>query len=232
MPNQYVRVSDRGKWSQENLTQAIEAVRTRNVSVRQASLEYGVPRKTLERRLKTENFTKGPMGPSSVFGIDHEKRLVRHILKMQEHCFPLTPKDLRSIAFYFAEQLGLNHSFNKDKEEAGYVWLQSFLKRNPEISTRKAEGVSLARCQALNREDVDAYYDMLHNILEKYELFDKPSHIFNMDESGLQLNNRPGHVLAKKGSKAVSTVTSTEIVKQLWLLAVVTQKEFSYHRRA
>lgn len=211
MPNQYIRISNsRGKWSQIDLSEAIKAVRTRNVSVRQASLEYGVPRKTLERRLKTQNFLKGPMGPSSVFGSEHEKRLVKHILKMQNNCFPLTPKDLRSIAFYFAEQLGIKHSFNKDKEEAGYVWLNSFLKRNPEIRTRKAEGVSLARCQALNRSEVNAYFDMLHDLLEKYELFNKPSNIFNMDESGLQLNNRPGHVLAKKGSKAVSTVTSTE----------------------
>lgn len=31
-----------------------------------------------------------------------------------------------------------------------------------------------------------------------------------MDETGLQLNSRPGHVLAEKGSKTISTVTSTE----------------------
>ncbi|KAL0829682.1 hypothetical protein ABMA28_003187 [Loxostege sticticalis] len=220
MPNQYVRISnERGKWSQQDLTEAVEAVLSRHVSVRQAALEYGVPRKTLERRIKTNNFSKGPMGPSSVFGMDHEKRLVRHILKMQEHCFPLTPKDLRSIAYYFAEQLGIKHSFNKDKEEAGYVWLKSFLKRNPEISTRKSEGVSLARCEALNRDEVNAYYDILYGLLEEHELFDKPSHIFNMDESGFQLNNRPGHVLAKKGSKAVSTVTSTEKGETITVIA-------------
>ncbi|KAI5635189.1 DDE superfamily endonuclease domain-containing protein [Phthorimaea operculella] len=204
MPNQYVRTStERGKWTQQDLLDAVDAVVVRNVSVRQASIEYGVPRKTLERRLKTSNFSKGPMGPSSVFGEENEKGWKR----------------LRSIAYYFAEQLKLNHSFNKEKEEAGYVWLQSFLKRNPEISIRKSEGVSLARCEALNREEVNAYYDILYKILEDYDLFDKPSHIFNMDESGFQLNNRPGHVLAKKGSKAVSTVTSTEKGETITVIA-------------
>lgn len=37
----------------------------------------------------------------------------------------------------------------------------------------------------------------------------KPSDIFNMDETTFQFNNHPGHVLAKKGSKPVSTVTSS-----------------------
>lgn len=79
MPNQYIRKSDnRGKWSQDNLTQAIEAVNIRKVSIRHAALEYGVPRKTLEWRLKSKNFLKGSMGPSSVFGEDHEKRHIIH----------------------------------------------------------------------------------------------------------------------------------------------------------
>ena len=42
------------------------------------------------------------------------------------------------------------------------------------------------------------------------DLLNKPSSIFNMDEIGLQLNNRPGLVVAQKWSKAVSTVTSAE----------------------
>lgn len=210
MPNQYSRITNRGSWSQFDLSQAIDAVLKKNMSVRQAAFESGVPRKTLERRLKSCNYTKGPMGPTSVFGEKHEKRLVKHILNMQKHCFPLTPKDLRSIAFHFAEQLGIKHSFNIDKQESGYVWLQSFLRRNPEIRIRQSEGVSLARCEALNRSEVDAYFDTLYKLMEEYNLFDKPSKIFNMDETGLQLNTRPGQVLAKKGSKAVASSTSTE----------------------
>jgi hypothetical protein len=38
----------------------------------------------------------------------------------------------------------------------------------------------------------------------------KPGHIFNLDENGLQLNNKPGHVLAKKGSTDVHLLTSAE----------------------
>ncbi|CAB3256885.1 unnamed protein product [Arctia plantaginis] len=43
--------------------------------------------------------------------------------------------------------------------------------------------------------------------------------IFNMDETGLQLNSRPGHVLAQKGSKVVHTVTSTEKGETITVIA-------------
>ncbi|CAG4982320.1 unnamed protein product [Parnassius apollo] len=62
----------------------------------------------------------------------------------------------------------------------------------------------------MNKLEVDAYFELLESILKVDDGVLKPSCIFNMDETGLQLNNRPGHVLAEKGIKAVSTVTSTE----------------------
>ncbi|KAB0804493.1 hypothetical protein PPYR_01463 [Photinus pyralis] len=129
---------------------------------------------------------------------------------MQRRGFPLTRDDLRRIAYEYAAQIGIKHRFNNETKKAGYDWLNAFLRRNPDISVRKSEGVSIARSQAMNRQEVEAYFELLRTTLEEHNLFDKPGHIYNMDESGLQLNSRPGHVLAAKGSKAVSTVTSTE----------------------
>lgn len=40
-----------------------------------------------------------------------------------------------------------------------------------------------------------------------------------MDETGLQLNNRPGYVLAEKGSKSVFSVTSGERGETITVLA-------------
>ncbi|KAK9751754.1 hypothetical protein QE152_g4856 [Popillia japonica] len=56
----------------------------------------------------------------------------------------------------------------------------------------------------LARVDVDAYFQLLEQVLTDNDLMGKANCIFNMDESDLQLNNRPGYVLAEKGSKAVS----------------------------
>ncbi|KAI4466563.1 hypothetical protein MML48_2g00000591 [Holotrichia oblita] len=150
------------------------------------------------------------MGPSSMLGQQNEQKLVTHIKTMQSKGFPLSIDDVRTIAFHFAERLNISHRFNKTTEKAGYDWLQMFLKRNPDIRLRKSEGVSLARSQALSRVEVDAYFQLLEQVLTDNDLMGKANCIFNMDESDLQLNNRPEYVLAEKGSKAVSTITSTE----------------------
>lgn len=211
MPRNYKRkqASTRGSWSQDDLRRAVEAVKAGS-SVRNASEVYNIPRKTLERRVKINNDVKGKMGFSGIFSKEQEHRLVRHVKEMQNRGFPLTISDLRSLAYHFAIQLDVKHSFNQQKEMAGYDWVQLFLRRNSDLSLRKAEGISLNRVHAMNHNEVQQYFNLLTKCLEENNLFNKPGHIFNMDETGLQLNNRPGIVLAEKGSRNVCSVTSTE----------------------
>ncbi|KAI4462015.1 hypothetical protein MML48_5g00018725 [Holotrichia oblita] len=208
MPNIYKRktASRRGNWTEESLKAAITSVKNGQMTIYSASKIYNIPRKTLERKYKKDNDKKGPMGLSSVLGEQNEQKLVTHIKTMQSKELPLSIDDVRTIAF--AERLNISHRFNKTTEKAGYDWMQMFLKRSPDIRLRQSEGVSLARSQALNR--VDAYFQLLKQVLTDNDLMGKANCIFNMDESGMQLNNRPGYVLAEKGSKAVSTITSTE----------------------
>lgn len=220
MPTNYTAKpgSNRGLWTEEDLKGAIEAVKN-GTSVRQASITFNIPRKTLERRVKTGNSTKGSMGPSGTLGNDNECRLVRHIKNMQQHGFPMTRTDVRSLAYNFAEELGLRHKFSKETQKAGYDWLHLFLTRHPDLSIRKSEGVSLARAQEMNRSEVNDYFELLRNVFEENCLFNKPCALFNMDETGLQLNNRPGHVIAGKGSKSVPLVTSSEKGETITLVA-------------
>lgn len=221
MPNQYQRktVAGRGNWSEESLKAAIQALKNREMSVYAAAKVFKIPRKTLERRFKTDNDKKGPMGPSSFFGEENEKKIADHIKNMQSKGFPLTIGDGRSIGYNLAVKLNLKHKFNTEKEKAGYDWLNGFLKRNPDITLRKSEGVSLARARGMNKAEVAEYFKILEDSMTVENVMLEPKCIFNMDETGLQLNNRPGHVLAKKGSKAVSTITSTEKGETITVIA-------------
>ncbi|CAH1998542.1 unnamed protein product [Acanthoscelides obtectus] len=200
MPNMYMRknFNNRGSRTKDNLKNAMAAVKDSLMPVRRASLE---------RRLKHNNDKKWKLGPDSLLGTSNEKRLVRHIKNMQKSGFALTRQDVRRLAYEFTNQLGFRHKFNPNTEMAGHVWLQSFLRRNPTITNRKSEGLSLPRSQSMNREVV------------KNILFDKPMNIFNMDKSGLQLNNRPDKVLAEQGSKSVSAITSSEKGETITLVA-------------
>lgn len=141
---------------------------------------------------------------------DNEERLVKHILKLGDAGFPPNRQSIRMLAYQFAEKLELKHNFDHENEMAGAAWFKSFIERNPKLSFRQAEGLSVARAKGLSREEVYNFYDLLIKVLTENDLLDKPERLYNMDESGIQLNNKPGKVIAKKGAKVVNSVTSAE----------------------
>ncbi|KOC59386.1 Jerky protein homolog-like [Habropoda laboriosa] len=114
------------------------------------------------------------------------------------------------MAFNLAEKLNLKHTFNKETQKAGYDWLRSFFSRNPNLSVRKAESVLIPRPLGMNKPTVMKYFDLLEHVLTTNNIIGKPGNVFTMDETGLQLNNKPGHVVAIKGSKNVTSITSGE----------------------
>lgn len=210
MPRLYERKSNRGAWTEEDLKAAFNAVINEGMSSYAASKHFNIPERTLRRRLQKNDDKKHGLGPKGVLGPDIEKKLASHIKKLQAVAFSPTVTQVRILAYKIAERYNLKHKFNHDKKMAGYDWFYKFLERNPDIVVRKAEGLSLARAQGLTKEDAKNYFDLLKSTLLKYNLMDKPSNIYNVDETGLPLNNKPGFVLAEKGSKDVHKLTSGE----------------------
>lgn len=70
---------------------------------------------------------------------------------------------VRRLAYEFAVALNIKHKFNNEKKIAGYDWLSSFLRRHPELSIRKAEGLSMARGRGLTRKTTEKFYDLLES---------------------------------------------------------------------
>ena len=211
MPSKYKRVGTcrRGEWSEEQLQAAIEAIGN-GVGVNEAARQYSIPSTTLRRRKKAGNVNKISLGPPASLTDLNERKMVAHIKKMQKHCFAPTQKMVQQMAYGLAETLQIIHKFSVIKKRAGKIWFKEFMRRNSHLAIRKSEGVSMARVRGMYRIDVNNYFNLLQQILEENNLMDKPGNIFNMDETGLQLNNRPGHVVAEKGSKNVVGVTSGE----------------------
>jgi hypothetical protein len=93
------------------------------------------------------------------------------------------------------------------------------LERNKDISIRQAEGLSVARAQGMNRKEVEDFFNILEKQMIENNLVDKGENIFNMDETGIQLINKPGRVLAAKGSKDVHVLTPKEKGETVSLIA-------------
>lgn len=54
------------------------------------------------------------------------------------------------------------------------------------------------------------FFNKYEVILDQGNMREAPSKVHNADETGLQLSNRPGYVLGKKGERSVISLTSTE----------------------
>ena len=71
------------------------------------------------------------------------------------------------------------------------------------------ESLSLTRAQRMTWNIAGTFFNMLEKVATEYNLSDRPGNIFNIDESGIQINNKPDF-LKKKSSKNVHALTSGE----------------------
>lgn len=210
MPRSYVRRNLRGQWSEEDLQNAVGDILNGRGSVREISRIYKVPVRTLMRKKESGNLTKVPLGRKSCLTYEQETSLSRYIVNMASHGFALSARDIKKIAYSFAIQQNIPHTFNNEKKMAGQDWFLSFMKRHPELALRKAQGLSTARAKGMTRQECDKYFELLGKVLRENNLLNAPQKIFNLDETGLQLNNKPGRVVTNKGAKMVNCITSAE----------------------
>lgn len=82
-------------------------------------------------------------------------------------------------------------------------WFRRFMARQPKLSLRKGDPTANVRMDCLNKKTMDEYFDLLHDVLEKNELTNKPSQIYNVDETGMPLDHRPPKIVTKRGHKKV-----------------------------
>ena len=82
------------------------------------------------------------------------------------------------------------------------------------------------RMDAMNKDTMDHYFALLSDTLTTRGLLDKPSQIYNVDESGVPLNPRPPKVITAKGreTKKCDTVHLAVKVKSIVACANATGK--------
>jgi len=210
----YVRKTDRGSWSEENMSKAIEMIRSRKMSIGEASRYYDVPKSTVGRRVLEKN--KVACGSvkhlgrfTTTFSKEFEDELVQYVKDMESRFFGITYLDLRRLAFQLAEKNNLKHQFNKEKGLAGKKWMRLFMKRQSSLALRQPEATSYARATGFNRPAVHQFFTLLTEVVDKHGL--DGSRIYNCDESGMKtVQQQHSKVIAVRGKKQVGSITSSE----------------------
>ncbi|VVD03968.1 unnamed protein product [Leptidea sinapis] len=115
------------------------------------------------------------------------KRKLKLCKGYSEMGLPVTARILRRLVYKYCEKNNIKHNFNDEAKRAGKDWFKAFMKRHHEISVRKAQFMNPARAQKLNKYTVDDNFKKLRDIYDKFDLYDHPEQIYNMDEKGGRL---------------------------------------------
>ncbi|XP_053593752.1 uncharacterized protein LOC128667486 [Microplitis demolitor] len=216
MVRNYKSKNTQMSWNELAMAKAIEAVNQGEMGYLAASKAFGVPKTTLRRRsnfYKLNNdiefvSSKGlPRKFTPVFSPVQESELVSYLKDLESRLFGLSSFEVRILAYQLAEKNQIKHPFVNGV--AGEDWLQGFLKRNPTLSLRKPESTSAARAAGFNRIVIQNFFNLLKQIMEKYNLL--PHRIFNVDETGCSsVPKTHGKIIAEKGKKQVGILTSAE----------------------
>ncbi|KAJ4426133.1 hypothetical protein ANN_26942 [Periplaneta americana] len=217
----YKRKTEKGRWDEDEVQKALQEIRDKKLSTRQAAFKYQIPRTTLlsriQRGINYKVINKGRYKP--VLNAKMEEELKLHVIHLEKLFYGLCVTDLRRLAFEFAEINGISHSFNKTRRMAGKDWCSGFMKRQGDLSIRRPEATSLARVTGFSKESVNRFFDLLKQLMDKHKF--SADKIFNCDETGISTVQKPRKIIAERGRKQVRRITSLERGRNITMLACV-----------
>ena len=66
------------------------------------------------------------------------------------------------------------------------------------------------RMDAVNAENIHAYFDLLRSVYDEFGFDDHPKQIYNMEETGVPLESCPPKIVVAKGQKKTQYRTSRQ----------------------
>ncbi|XP_015121212.1 uncharacterized protein LOC107043997 [Diachasma alloeum] len=132
--------------------------------------------------------------------------MAAEILVLAKLFYKVTPEQVCTTAYDFAERHNTPHNFNRATKRAGRAWFEGFMKRNPNLSVRKPENTGINRVTAFSEGEVSIFFDNLETLMNKHCFL--PSRIFNIDETGINAVRDPVKFIAEKGHKRVGVIAS------------------------
>lgn len=177
----------------EDLERALQEHADGRISLREAEERYGIPRATLNRKLRGLN-PNNP-GRQPVFGVREEKCIIKAITTAAEWGYPMTKTEIREMVKKYLDRKGTVE--NRFKENLpGYEWVNSFLKRNKELTTRLSQNIKRYRSDVA-AEDLHEYFDNLQQSLDGIE----PENLLNYDETNLTDDPGQTEVVVRRNKK-------------------------------
>ena len=183
------------RYDQTAMSDALEAVKC-GMPVRKAAERFGVPLSTLSDRVTGKKSLNVQLGRRTAIPLEVENCMAEKAMDLASKGFGIGRKQMVARAATLCRQMNAKTPFKNGVP--GKDWWAGFRRRHPQVVLRKAEKLSTVRSRMLNPVTVGNYMKELHS----YATF-SPTHIWNMDETGINLEHQPTRVIARQGANSV-----------------------------
>ena len=196
------------KWLEEDMVNAVNHVTLNpTTSVRKACVLFGVPRSTLRDRLSGRIALGSKPGRKPLLDQSQESKLLDYAGNRAQLGIGFGKSQFLQYAAQLAKKYGVR--FGGKKGHPSQKWWTLMKRRHAgKFAMRQPEGTASVRHQCMEPGKVAKYFLALKGILEESQLLNSPDSIWNMDETGLQLDVKPRKVVARKGTKSLHSRTS------------------------
>ena len=146
-------------------------------------------------------------GHPTVLTQKQEKALLKALIEyMTKQRFPLNIKQIQGFALAIALKSERKKQFPKTGPSE--KWWRGFKGRHKNaITLCKPDNLDHGRARMTNENVMMNHFQTLKDLLVEHDLLDKPENLFNVDESGINMDIRQGKVVVTKGLKQVHSMS-------------------------
>ena len=183
----------RCQWQEESMELALESV-SEGMNVTEAARIFQIPRQTLKDQVSQRYDRQGGGRPSELTP-EEEKILVDYVTFMAKCSHPLSVAQIKAYAWAIVTKSGRPSRFNPETGPS-WRWWGLFKKRHHQaITLLKPDNLDRGRSRMCNQHVMNGYFKILKELLVTNNVLDKPAHLFNADESAINLTAQTGKVI-------------------------------------
>ncbi|WAR25177.1 JERKL-like protein [Mya arenaria] len=176
-----------------NVRRVLYSVCNEKLSLRKAAREYGVSYGFLYRRYSGEVDIEKIKGPETVFSSAEEKSMAEWLSEMAQRGMGLRVCEFLDFVQDIVKKENRQTPFKDGRPS--YQWFTAFKHRNGNIIDRRTETPLELKWSKLSKSVIDEWYSKYRNFLISIDCLDKPSRIWNADESGFNMGSASAKVI-------------------------------------
>lgn len=204
--DKYKRGKQMSPGKSDRVRRALHDVSKNRMSLRKASKEYSLSYSFLQRRYSGEVEVDSINGPSPVFSKAEEEAFANWLSEMALRGMGLRPCEFLDFIQALVKKDKRKTPFTDDRP--GFGWYTSFMLRNKsKISLKPETALELCRSK-VTKDTTDKWYSSFRDFLIKKNLIDKPSKIWNADETGFNMGSNKSKVIGPSRVTRVPHVTA------------------------